>query len=52
MSDARLLDEGKAAAYMADPKAQRGGVNPEFVMELRECRAEWRRRRNANSDEK
>jgi hypothetical protein len=43
MSDERLLKEGEAAAYMSDPKIQRE-VRPEFVMQLRQCRAEWRRR--------
>jgi len=43
MSNEKLIEFGKAAAYMSDPKIQRE-VRPEFVMQLRECRAEWRRR--------
>ena len=43
MSDETLIQFGKDAAYMSDPKIQRV-VGPEFVMQLRECRAEWRRR--------
>ena len=43
MSDEKLIQFGKDSAYMSDPKIQRE-VRPEFVMQVRECRAEWLRR--------
>ena len=46
MSDDQLLQYGKAAAYMADPKYSTDGrtVEPVFKIQLQECRAEWKRR--------
>jgi hypothetical protein len=44
MSDAKLIEFGKACAWMADPKIQRGGVERIHVLHLRACREEWRRR--------
>ena len=47
MSDAELLEFGKAARYMVSPKANMGKPPlPTFVFQLEEARAEWRRRRN------
>ena len=43
ISDPKLIETGKAAAYMSDPKIQRE-IRPVFAMQVRECRAEWRRR--------
>jgi hypothetical protein len=43
MSDERLIKEGEAAAYMTNAKPQ-FRINPAFAIQLRECRAEWRRR--------
>lgn len=43
MSDEELIQYGEDAAYMADPKIQRK-VDPDYVMQLRECRTEYRRR--------
>jgi len=42
MSDAELIRYGKAARFMSDPK--NGKVDPIYVSQLKECRAEWRRR--------
>ncbi len=46
MTDEHLLRNGKAAAYMADPKFSADGrpVEPVFKIQLQECRAEWKRR--------
>jgi hypothetical protein len=44
MTDAELLACGKRLRYLADPKTQRMGPNPAFVEQLKEARAEWRRR--------
>lgn len=47
MSDEDLLKFGKAARYMCTLKANLGRPPREaFVIQLREARAEWRRRRN------
>ena len=43
MSDERLIQEGEAARYMSDPRIQRE-IQPVFVMQLRQCVREWRRR--------
>ena len=45
MSDAALLHWGRSAAYMASPAASWGEPPREcFIIQLREARAEWRRR--------
>lgn len=44
MTDAQLLRYGKAARYMCSPDAYFGkGPHETFVIQLRECRAEWKR---------
>jgi hypothetical protein len=43
MSDDRLIQEGEAARHMCDPQIQYE-VRAVFVMQLRECITEWRRR--------
>jgi hypothetical protein len=45
MTDAELLRFGKAARYMCSPAANFGKPREAFVIQLRECRAEWKRRR-------
>jgi hypothetical protein len=46
MTDAELIAFGKAARYMCSPAANLGKPPREvFVMQLKEARAEWRRRR-------
>ncbi|MFZ0884839.1 MAG: hypothetical protein WAN14_15680 [Candidatus Acidiferrales bacterium] len=45
MSDEQLIRYGKAARYMADPRQSANGrVENVYVVQLAECRAEWRRR--------
>ena len=46
MSDEQLIRYGKAARYMPDPANEPGGgkVREVYKIQLRECRAEWRRR--------
>jgi len=45
MSVAQLLEFGKAARYMCSPEANIGKPpRDEFVIQLAEARAEWRRR--------
>lgn len=48
MSDAELIRFGRAGRYMCSPEAQPFGgkapPRPEFVLQLREAEAEWRRR--------
>jgi len=44
MSDAELLRFGKAARSMAAPEANFGKPSEVYVIQLREARAEWRRR--------
>jgi len=45
MSDEQLVKFGKAARYMCSPEAYFGeGPRKEFVIQLDEARAEWRRR--------
>jgi hypothetical protein len=44
MSDAELLRYGKAARSMATPEANFGKPSEVYVIQLREARAEWRRR--------
>lgn len=52
MTDEQLLAFGKAARYMCTPKANLGQPPREtFVIQLREARAEWRRRRAAVAQE-
>jgi hypothetical protein len=46
MTDVQLLTFGKAARYMCTPKANLGRPPLEpFVIQLREARDEWRRRK-------
>jgi hypothetical protein len=52
MSDEKLLETGKACASLADPKqaADKRTVRQVYVLQLKECREEWRRRHpNAKS---
>ena len=45
MSDEELRKFGKAARYMVSPTANMGKPPlPDFVLQLEEARAEWRRR--------
>ena len=45
MNDAELLRFGQAAKFMCSPRANMGKQpREEFVIQLQECRAEWRRR--------
>jgi hypothetical protein len=44
MTDAELVRNGKAAAYMASPAAAYGPVRETWIQQLAELRAEWRRR--------
>lgn len=45
MLDAELLRFGQAAKYMCSPRANMGKPpREEFVIQLREARAEWQRR--------
>ena len=45
MSDEELHKFGKAARYMVSPTANMGKPRlPDFVLQLEEARAEWRRR--------
>ena len=48
LTDAELLRYGKAARYMADPRnsADKRTVRDVYMVQLQECRAEWRRRRH------
>jgi hypothetical protein len=46
MSDEKLIQYGKAAAYMANPRnsADKRTAHDVYKVQLEECRAEWRRR--------
>jgi len=45
MSDEELRKFGEAGKYMVSPKANMGKPPlPDFVLQLEEARAEWRRR--------
>jgi hypothetical protein len=44
MTDPELIQAGKNLRDLANPKTQRMGPNPAFVEQLKEARAEWRRR--------
>jgi hypothetical protein len=45
MDDPALLRQGLAAKYMCSPGANHGKAPRQcFVIHLKECRAEWRRR--------
>lgn len=47
MTDAQLLRFGKAARYLCSPTAYFGKAPREtFIIQLRECRAEWKRRKS------
>ena len=51
MSDEQLVKFGKAAAFMCSPEAYfEEGPRKEFVIQLDEARAEWRRRRPKNRE--
>ena len=47
MTDEKLVQMGKAARYMADPRnsADKRTVRPVYVTQLQLCRDEWRKRR-------
>ena len=46
MDDEALRRQGKAAAFLCRPEANHGRAPREtFVLQLVECRAEWKRRR-------
>jgi hypothetical protein len=48
MSDAELLQFGRAARYMCSPKANMGKAPLDaFVVQLNEARAEWKRRKDS-----
>jgi hypothetical protein len=50
ISDEELRKFGKAAKYMVSPKASMGKPPlPDFVLQLEEARAEWRRRMSGSS---
>jgi hypothetical protein len=44
MTDAQLIDYGRAARQMANPANNHGTPNPSFAVQLEEARQEWRRR--------
>lgn len=44
MTDAELLRFGRVAKYMCSKQAKLGMPQPDFVIQLREGREEWRRR--------
>jgi hypothetical protein len=46
ITDEKLVQMGKAARYMADPRnsADCHSVEPVFTLQLQECREEWKRR--------
>ena len=44
MSDLELRRDGQAARNLSDPAKNLGNPNPAFAVQLREARAEWRRR--------
>ena len=51
MTDASLKSFGKSAAYMCTPGANLGAEpRPVFVLQLKEARAEWRRRHPKNAE--
>lgn len=46
MTDAKLLEFGRAAAFMCSPRASFGEPpRQQFVVQLEEARAEWQRRK-------
>jgi hypothetical protein len=50
MTDAQLLEFGRAARQLCGPEANFGKPPREvFVIQLKEARAEWRRRHPKNS---
>jgi hypothetical protein len=53
MTDEKLIQMGKAARYMADPRnsADKRTVRPVYVVQLQECRAEWLRRYPKNTQQ-
>jgi hypothetical protein len=52
LSDEDLLRYGRAARYMTTPEATRGKPPRQvFLVQLEECRAEWKRRFKAKADE-
>jgi hypothetical protein len=46
MTDEKLVQMGRAARYMADPRNPADGRSVEsvFTIQLQECREEWKRR--------
>jgi len=46
MSDSKLMKTGQACASLADPAqaADRKTLRQVYVLQLKECRAEWKRR--------
>jgi hypothetical protein len=44
MSDLELRQNGRSARAMSDPTKHFSQPNPAFAIQLREARAEWRRR--------
>jgi hypothetical protein len=53
MTDEKLVQMGKAARYMADPRnyADNDTVREGYVVQLQECRAEWLRRHPKNTQQ-
>jgi hypothetical protein len=52
MTNEELIREGKAGRYMCSPMANFGKPPREpFVIQLREAREEWKRRRNGGQRE-
>jgi hypothetical protein len=54
MSDEKLLQYGKAAAYMANSRnsADKRRAHEVYKIQLEECRLEWRRRHPPRVDDK
>jgi hypothetical protein len=44
MTDAELIEYGRTARRMANPRRNYGAPNPAFAVQLDEAKAEWRRR--------
>jgi hypothetical protein len=50
MSDLELRQYGRSASVMSDPTKHSGQPDPAFAIQLREARAEWRRRYPVDSN--
>ena len=52
MTDEQLVQMGKAARYMADPRnsADKRTVRDVYVVQLQECKREWARRHPKKSE--